>query len=131
MAFMPALLAISLLYIVAVASPGPNFFVISQLSLRGRKHLAIQVALGISTGSVVWAVLAMVGVAALLTTTEWLYMTVRLAGAGYLIWLGVKLLRNAFASRNFEGGSLEDMNAAKAWKTGLLTSLTNPKSGAF
>ncbi|HEY0328851.1 MAG TPA: LysE family transporter [Rhodopseudomonas sp.] len=131
MAYLPALFAIAMLYTVAVASPGPNFLVISQLSLSGRTHLAVQVALGIATGSVVWVVLAMAGVAAVLASSEWLCLAVRLVGAGYLMWLGVKLLLRALARQDNEAQTVPAMNAAKAWRTGLLTSLTNPKSGAF
>ena len=132
MLYIPSLLTISLLYLVAAVSPGPSFFVISQLSLSGKKVQATQVALGISTGSVVWAVLAMVGVSALLATTEWLYTAVSFIGMAYLIWLGLKVLKGAF----FFNGSNDEpisahMSSPRAWRTGLLTSMTNPKSGAF
>jgi hypothetical protein len=49
MLYIPSLLTILLRYLVAAVSPGPSFFVISQLSLSGKKAQATQVALGIST----------------------------------------------------------------------------------
>jgi threonine efflux protein len=82
------------LYMIAAASPGPNFFIISQLSLAGERHRACLVAAGITAGSTLWASSAMVGLAALLHVS-WLSLVLRLAGAAYLAWYGLKLLRSA------------------------------------
>ncbi len=129
MSYLPNLLTIAGLYLLAVASPGPNFFVITQLSLGGERWSARSVALGISTGSIVWALLAMFGIAALLASADWLYLALRLAGAVYLIWLGLKLLLGAVRPATAQIATA--MRPARAWRTGLITSLTNPKSGAF
>jgi threonine efflux protein len=131
MSYLPNLLTIAGLYLLAVASPGPNFFVITQLSLGGERQSARSVALGISTGSVVWALLAMFGIAALLASADWLYLAIRLAGAVYLIWLGMKLLLGAVRPATAQITSATAMRPARAWRAGLITSLTNPKSGAF
>jgi threonine/homoserine/homoserine lactone efflux protein len=124
------MLVIAGLYLIAVASPGPNFFVITQLSLSGQRRRAILAACGIAAGSVIWALLAMCGLAALLAKADWLYAAVRLAGAVYLIWFGLRLLRGAFrglpAPVHVAGTA-----SGRIWRSGLLTSLTNPKSGAF
>jgi threonine efflux protein len=129
MSYLPNLLTIAGLYLLAVASPGPSVFVITQLSLGGERRSAMSVALGISTGSVVWALLAMFGIAALLASAYWLYLAVRLAGAVYLIWLGLKLLLGAVRPATAQIATA--MRPARAWRAGLITSLTNPKSGAF
>jgi RhtB (resistance to homoserine/threonine) family protein len=118
------------LYLIAVASPGPNFFVITQLSLSGQKRRAIMAACGIAAGSVIWALLAMCGVAALLAKSHWLYAAVRLAGGFYLVWPGLRLLRGALRDVSTRVRVVEPASG-KSWRSGLLTSLTNPKSGAF
>lgn len=132
MLYISTLAAISGLYLLAAASPGPNFFIISQLSLSGRRRLAILVALGIALGSTIWASLAMLGIATLLAKVDWLYAAIRLAGALYLIWFGGKLLLSALRpsaiTRGVDGGI---RSTSHALRTGLLTSLSNPKSGAF
>jgi threonine efflux protein len=83
------------LYLVAAASSSQNFFIISQLSLAGDRHRACLVAAGITAGSTLWASSAMAGLAALLLHVSWLSLVLKLVGAAYLVWYGLKLLRSA------------------------------------
>ncbi len=93
MTYLPILLQIAVVYLVAAITPGPNFFMISQLSLAGRRSLGAASALGVGTASVAWATLAMLGLAAVLHQVEWLYEAIRIGGAVYLVYFGFKLLR--------------------------------------
>jgi len=130
-AYVSSLLMIAGLYLIAVASPGPNFFVIGQLSLSGQRQAALAAACGISLGSIIWVLLAMAGVAAVLASAEWLHLALRITGAAYLIWLGAKMLHAAArpkAQIAYDVAALEPM---RAFRKGVLTSLTNPKSGVF
>lgn len=132
MIYLSTLAIISGLYLLAAASPGPNFFIISHLSLSGRRRLAVLVALGIALGSTLWASLAMLGIAALLAQMDWLYAGVRLAGALYLLWFGGKLLLSAAKPSAVARAANSGIGTTlQALRTGLFTSLSNPKSGAF
>ncbi|WP_241025576.1 LysE family transporter, partial [Burkholderia sp. Ac-20384] len=73
MTYLPILLQIAVVYLVAAITPGPNFFMISQLSLAGRRSLGAASALGVGTASIAWATLAMLGLAAVLHQVEWMY----------------------------------------------------------
>lgn len=117
-------------YLIAVVSPGPNFFVLSQLSLGGRRRHAVLVALGITAGSLIWVSLAMFGVAAVLARMGWLYIAIRVAGAPYLVWFGCKLLRSAIRLTTVSVPEVGTMQPSRALWTGVVPSLTNPKSGA-
>jgi hypothetical protein len=64
--YLPILLQIAIVYLIALVSPGPNFFMITQLSLAGRRGLGAASALGVGTGSTIWASLAMLGFATVL-----------------------------------------------------------------
>jgi threonine efflux protein len=171
--YLPILLQIAAVYFVALVSPGPNFFMITQLSLAGRRRLGAASALGVGMGSTVWATLAMLGFAAVLQKIDWVYNGIRIAGALYLVYFGFKLLRSGIqrtkgaigatgtvgtvrttgtrgatgtGRANSDAGvaasALSDLpqdipaadNAGahlRAWRRGLVTSLTNPKSCAF
>ncbi|TKC89300.1 LysE family translocator [Trinickia terrae] len=139
--YLPILLQIAVVYLIAAISPGPNFFMITQLSLAGRRGLGAASALGVGTASVTWATLAMLGLAAVLQKIEWLYTGIRIAGALYLVYFGLKLLR---ASAKAEPAADADADADpadpqthdataywRAYRSGLLTCLTNPKSCVF
>ncbi|KGC96178.1 lysE type translocator family protein [Burkholderia pseudomallei] len=142
MNLLPILLQIAAVYLVALVTPGPNIFMISQLSLSGRRGLGAVSALGVGTASLTWATLAMLGVAAVLHQLAWLYEAIRIGGAVYLAYFGIKLLR-ASAQRDpapaaglaDDAGALPSPPATRdylrAYRTGLFTCLTNPKSCVF
>ncbi|MFC0399564.1 LysE family translocator [Paraburkholderia rhizosphaerae] len=140
--YLPVLLQIAVVYMLAAMSPGPNFFMITQLSLAGRRRLGAASALGVGTASTIWATLAMLGFATVLQRIDWVYNGIRIAGALYLVWFGFRLLRSSFAR---SGDSITPATSAtpsmrladdagahfRAWRAGLVTCLTNPKSCAF
>src|ERR1700761_2269653 len=125
--YLPILLQIAIVYFVALVSPGPNFFMITQLSLAGRRGLGAASALGVGTGSTIWASLAMLGFATVLQRIDWLYNGIRIAGAIYLVWFGIKLVRSSTKRGEAIAVSVElppdhDRGASfRAWRSGLLT----------
>ncbi|MBP0594537.1 LysE family transporter [Paraburkholderia sp. LEh10] len=136
--YLPILLQIAIVYLIALVSPGPNFFMITQLSLAGRRGLGAASALGVGTGSTIWASLAMLGFATVLQRIDWLYNGIRIAGAIYLVWFGIKLVHasakrgEAVAAISVEPSPAYEHGAYfRAWRSGMLTCLTNPKSCAF
>jgi threonine/homoserine/homoserine lactone efflux protein len=90
---------------------------------------------GIAAGSVVWGIITALGLSALLAVSATAYLVVQLAGAGYLIYLGVGMIRNAFAGPepNAAGEPAElPIRSSRTWfLRGLLTNLLNPKVGVF
>lgn len=102
----------------------------------GRRH-AFATAAGVNAGVLVWGAAAAVGISALLAVSTVAYTVVRLAGAVYMIWLGVGMLRAAV--RRHSGPHLPTPQPAtdtptSVWRSGnrgLLTNLLNPKIGAF
>jgi len=135
MTYITSLLLIAGIYLAVLASPGPNFFILSQMALDGRHRDARFVAFGITTGSIFWVVLALGGVAAVMAQHPWLALIVRIVGAAYIVWYGTGLLRAAFvpppprATERLEAAA--GFTRRAAYRTGLLTSLTNPKAVAF
>lgn len=136
MSYLVSLLTIAGIYLAVLASPGPNFFILSQLALEGQHKAARFVVLGLTTGSIFWVVLALAGLSTLLAQHPWLATGVRLAGAAYLVWYGAGLLRSALRSRrNAEPGTVAQAprlaSPMAAYRSGLLTGVTNPKGAAF
>lgn len=126
------LATIGLVYLAAVASPGPNFFLATQLALSGKRALGFRVALGIATGSAIWSTLAMIGVATLMAHAHWLQDAIRLVACLYLAWFGIKLIRSALKAGPIAAhrASLPS-TGAQAYRAGLATNMTNPKAAAF
>ena len=106
---------------IVIVAPGPDFALTVRNTVRGG---GVATAFGVASGQVVWAVAAAAGVAALLAASHPAFVALQLAGAAYLIWLGLAALlsRGAYPPR-FRIGS--------PYRQGLLSNLANPKMPVF
>ena len=123
--------AIGLMVLLTIA-PGPDMALVTTTALLRGRGAAIRTALGISTGTLVWATLSGLGVAALLAASAEAYTVVRLAGAAYLGYLGIRAIVEAVRDR---GGPADPDDVAqpvgRPYRQGLFTNLLNPKVGLF
>jgi len=119
-------------WFLAVASPGPAFLVVSQLAAGRSRAAALGAALGIALGAMLFAVLTMWGLAAVVTQIAWLGTALRIAGALYLVYLGLSLFHAASSEAAPEQAPApRGADFAAGLRIGALTSITNPKTIAF
>ena len=94
-------------------------------------------ALGVATGQTIWALATSLGIVALLVASEPLFLAVKVAGAGYLIYLGIQALREALrpatAARGLAFAARGDRRLLPltAFRQGLVSDLGNPKIAVF
>lgn len=117
-------------------TPGIDTALVLRASVTRGTAAAYATVLGICVGVLAWGVAAAVGITALLTASRLAYDALRLAGAGYLLWLGVRLLWNARTGHASDGASsppaaLGPESLWASFRRGLLTNLLNPKIGVF
>lgn len=119
--------------IVIVLLPGPNSVYVMTVASRHGVAAGYRGACGIFAGDTILMLLSVTGAASLLQTTPALFMAVKYAGAGYLSWLGIGLLRSALrAWRNpAADNELRPADTSRPFATALLISLTNPKAILF
>jgi leucine efflux protein len=117
--------------------PGPNsLFVLSVATARGVKA-GYHGAMGVFVGDAVLLTLTALGAASLLHTYPALFMVVKYAGAGYLTWLGLNLIRSAWVSLRTPAvnaptpAALSPAHLTDPFKRALLISLLNPKAILF
>ena len=79
--------------IVLIATPGQDMILVMSRSVAQGSRAGVATAAGVSVGLVGHTVLATLGLGAILRTSEWLFLALKLAGAAYLIYLGIGLLR--------------------------------------
>ncbi|APV49902.1 hypothetical protein BWI17_09530 [Betaproteobacteria bacterium GR16-43] len=120
------------IWLLAVVSPGPAFLVLSQLAAGRSRAAALGAALGIALGAALFATLTLWGLAVVVTQIAWLGTALRLAGAVYLVYLGLALFQSSSAEtpaapQSHRGGA----DFVDGLRIGSLTAITNPKAIAF
>ncbi|MBX3635510.1 MAG: LysE family translocator [Rubrivivax sp.] len=117
------------------ATPGVDFLLTVSRTLAGGARAGVVAALGISAGCVVHALAAAFGLAALLALHPGAFALIQWAGAAWLAWLGLALLRRAWRGDGAAEPAVAGRAATVRWsvefRTGLLTNLLNPKVALF
>jgi threonine/homoserine/homoserine lactone efflux protein len=129
---LPAFLAVAL---AVTLTPGPAFALLLQTAAAHGRRVALANIAGNSVGVLLWGALSAVGVSALIAANEVAYDVLRLTGAGFLLYLGVRALL-ARGSASMVSVSLEASAPARnqSWRAarkGLVNCLANPKLAVF
>jgi threonine/homoserine/homoserine lactone efflux protein len=129
------LLAFLAVAAVVIATPGPDTALTIRNSLLGGRRGGAFTALGVALGQVIWTVAASAGVAALIVASEPAFAAVKLAGAAYLVFLGLQGLWRALRPGEPAAQPLRPARAATAgggaFRQGVLSNLANPKMAVF
>jgi threonine/homoserine/homoserine lactone efflux protein len=129
--YMPDLLMAFGACLIAFLSPGPNFVGIVSSAVN-RRISGIFAAIGVSLGTTIWAIMAVTGATALLTSYPNAAIVMQFLAGCYLIWLGLKSLRSATKKGNTASISGEKIETIfQSFRKGLLIQLTNPKTALF
>lgn len=127
---MSELLAVLTITVFAVISPGADFAMVTRNSLVLSRRAGLLTALGIGAGVLVHVGYTMLGVGLLIKQSLWMFNAVKLAGAVYLIYLGIKLLMaRPDGSANSSGPA--PVSDVAALRSGFVTNVLNPKTTIF
>lgn len=125
------ILTFAALAAVLVVIPGPAVvLVLKSATLRGR-GTALVTAAGVLVADLIWATASVLGLTALLVSSQVAFDVVRFAGAAYLIYLGIKLLRTRDMHPSQGPGEVLGAMAVsrrRAFSEGFLSDLSNPKT---
>ena len=122
----------ALAVLVLNATPGVDFLLTVSRTLQGGARAGVAAALGIIAGCMAHALAAAFGLAALLALLPAAFRLIQWAGAAYLVWLGLRLLRQAWRGvAQVDAPSLPARSFAADFRVGLLTNVLNPKVALF
>ena len=129
----PAIVTFLSVYTFAIVSPGPNFILVTNTALGESRRTGLITALGVATGSGLFALAGLAGLLVLVNALPHFATIMRFVGGGYLSWLGFDMLRHRHRKLPLKGTGQPGVNAEPlvAYRTGLLTNLSNPKAWAF
>lgn len=127
-------LALFLTFVASAAlltiTPGlDTVLVLRTAGLEGRRAAAMT-ASGIGLGCLIWGAAVSLGLGALLQASQMAYAAVKLAGAAYLLWLGIQLLIHPREALDMSG-DFTPPRGQDSFRRGFLTNLLNPKMGVF
>jgi threonine/homoserine/homoserine lactone efflux protein len=141
---------LAVVHFMAVVSPGPDLAVTMKSTLGGGRFSGIRTALGISAGNLIHVAYTLVGLGILLQSSPTIFRLVALAGAAYLAYLGVMMLRSAHGTWKAANAPklsvVQEVSASESavatttiqpfkplhpFRMGFLTNATNPKTTLF
>lgn len=114
--------------VVIAVSPGPGAVLSMATGLRHGYAVALRAILGLQTALLIQLAIVVLGLGAVLAASATAFLAVKIAGAGYLIWLGVRKWR---APVELLDSSAEAREARGVYLQGVLVNLTNPKAIVF
>lgn len=113
--------------LVLAATPGPGIFYVLARTLAGGRREGILSSLGTFAGGLVHVFAAALGISAILAASAVAFHTVKYAGAAYLVWLGIRMIR----TRNAELPTETFAPSRGAFGQGIVTEVLNPKTALF
>ncbi len=129
MSIMDSLLTFSLAAVLLTLTPGLDTALILRTATTEGKNQAIQAALGINTGCLLWGVAIAFGLGSVVAVSELAYDILKYCGAAYLGWLGVCMLVRP--RKQLIVADASNKTASNWFLKGVLGNALNPKVGIF
>lgn len=125
--YVPLLLSLFAVDLLAAMSPGPNFVLVTQTAVTRSRGGAGAVVLGFTLSNLLWCLAVVLGLSVLFEAAPWLYRTIKILGGFYLIYLGITL----WVAKPRKAADPRPTNHSGAFVRGVLTNLSNPKSVVY
>jgi threonine/homoserine/homoserine lactone efflux protein len=117
-----------------IVTPGPDMALVTRNALTGGRRAALFTAIGVGLGILGWAIAVALGIAELLDRSVIAFTVLKLAGAAYLVLLGIRSLRGSSHPPATESGGIwryQHIGARAALRQGALGNILNPKAGVI
>ncbi|MFJ3883398.1 LysE family translocator [Streptomyces sp. NPDC090077] len=127
---MTEVIAVAVITLLAVISPGADFAMVVRNSYLYGRPTGLFAAAGVAAGVLVHVSYTMLGVGLLIASSTALFTAIKLAGAAYLVWIGIRTFRaRAELTVDLEAGP--GLTRVGALRSGFLTNVLNPKTTLF
>ena len=120
--------------LVLAVTPGPGIFYVAARTLAGGRAEGVASSSGTGFGGMVYVLAGSLGVSAVVLASAELFTALKLVGAAYLVWLGLRTFRSARrdVSAGLDGGAAAPpVGPRRAFREGVLVEALNPKTAAF
>ncbi|WP_025566055.1 LysE family transporter [Psychromonas sp. SP041] len=133
MPYFQEFIMLTIIHLLAVMSPGPDFAIVLRQSISFGRKTAIITSLGIGAGISVHVLYTLLGVGILISQSTTLMMIAKILGAAYMLYLAVNLLRSKAKPNQSSSIALDNnkKHQKKAFMVGFMTNVLNPKATLF
>ena len=125
--YLPGIVLAYSAFLLSILSPGPNVLAVLGTSMSSGRTSGLALALGVSSGSFLWAAMTALGLSALLATYAVALTVIKIVGGLYLLWLAYKSFRAAASRHDIEAVALSG-GTRGYYLRGLIIQMTNPKA---
>jgi threonine/homoserine/homoserine lactone efflux protein len=129
----PTLAAFAGASLLLILFPGPAMLFLVARGAAGGRRVGVMSAIGVESATATFVVATALGLTAVLATSALALSVVRFVGAGYLVWLGIGVLRSRGASATVDTPTLVPARQSDwtSWRQGYLVGIANPKVALF
>ncbi|MRU14025.1 LysE family translocator [Roseovarius sp. A21] len=122
------LIAFNLTLLAALASPGPAMLLSIRATLSGGRAHGVATGLGLGSMAAIWTLTALLGLDVIFKLFPWAYLAMKITGAAYLLWVAYGMWHSAASPIDTQSSPAP---RRRAFRTGLMVNLANPKSVLF
>ena len=128
--YLPGILLAYSVFLVSIMSPGPNILAIMGTSMGVGRPSGLALAMGVATGSMIWATPTALGLTAVIASYAILLTAIKIAGGLFLLWLAYKAFRSAASAHDINATVSNDEGRGLMgyFLKGLTVQMTNPKA---
>lgn len=126
-----AVLTVFWVYLAGVVIPGPNFVAVVHKAVAATRVEALALVAGIVTVNLFWSSCAITGLGIVFAAFPWAALVIKVLGAAYLMWFGMRLILNAGRPQVLRVDEALTGSFRGAFFQGVVTNIGNPKSMAF
>tara|TARA_R110001592_G_scaffold58639_12_gene177424 strand:+ start:2807 stop:3436 length:630 start_codon:yes stop_codon:yes gene_type:complete len=133
MPYFQEFIMLTIIHLLAVMSPGPDFAIVLRQSISFGRKTAIITSLGIGAGISIHVLYTLLGVGLLISQSAYLMVTAKVLGAAYITYLGINLLRSKAGPQQSSAIAVDNdqKHQKKAFMIGFMTNVLNPKATLF
>lgn len=123
-----AIFSIAVAITIGAMSPGPSFVMVARTALAVSRKDGLAAALGMGVGGVLFSAIALLGLLALLTAVPVLYISLKVLGGAYLIYLGYKIWQGSAYPITLNATQQPTPATQQSFFLGFTTQISNPKT---
>jgi RhtB (resistance to homoserine/threonine) family protein len=133
MEYLPIILTVAVVHLLAVMSPGPDFLMILRNSIVYTRKTGVYSAIGLGLGILVHVTYCLIGLAVIISQSIVIFSIIKYIGVAYLLYIGIKSLRAKPSTAITESSDIhyQELSRWQAIRSGFITNATNPKATLF